>query len=86
MHEPAHAVPVFLLGHHQPRVAAGDAQPQRPLHVLGDVDRHHGGDRRHHLTGLLFVQVEDAREHPRLARVDVPARVGLGDQLLELLR
>ena len=32
------------------------------------------------------MQVEDAREHPRLARVYVATRIGLGDQPLELIR
>ena len=86
MHEPAHAVAVVGLGHHQPRVAAGDAQLQRGLDVLGDVDRDDGRDRGHHLARLLLVQVKDAREHARLAEVDVPAGVGLGDQALELVR
>ena len=40
---------------------------------------------RHHLAGLLLVQVEDAPQHPGLARVELPAGVGLGDQALELV-
>jgi len=66
-------------------VARRDALAQRRPHVLCDVDGLDGGDRRHHLTRLLLVQVEDAAEHPRLAGVDVPAGVGLGDQALELI-
>ena len=56
------------------------------LDVLGDVDRDDRRDRRHHLARLLLVQVKDAGEHARLAGVDVPAGVGLGDQALELIR
>ncbi len=85
MDEPAHAVAVLSFGDHQPGVARGDAQLQRGLHVLGDVDR---DDRRaggHHLAGLLLVQMEHAPQHPRLARVELPAGVGLGDQALELV-
>ena len=70
----------------QSRMPGGDAQLQRGLHVLGDVDRHDRRDRGHHLTGLLLVQVKDAREHACLPRVEVPAGMGLGDQALELIR
>ena len=55
------------------------------LHVLGDVDGDDRRDRGHHLASLLLVQVEHARQHPRLARVDLPAGMGLGDQALELI-
>ena len=85
MHQAPHPIPVLLLGDQQPRVAGGDAQPQRALHVLGDVDGDDRRDRGHHLAGLLLVQVEHARQHPRLPRVDLPAGVGLGDQALELV-
>jgi len=64
-------------------VSRSAARPVHPEHVTID-----GDDRRdwgHHLAGLLLVQVEDARQHPRLARVDLPAGVGLGDQALELV-
>ena len=60
-------------------------QPQRRFDVLRDVERDDRRDRRHHLARLLLVQVEDAAEHARLAGVDVPAGVGLGDQALELV-
>ena len=43
------------------------------------------GYRRHHLPRLLLVQVEDAREHPRLARVELAAAAALGDQQLEVV-
>ena len=86
MHQPAHAVAVLVLGDHQPRVPGGDAQLQRGLHVLRQVDRDHRRDRRHHLARLLLVQVEHAGEHARLAHVEMPAGVGLGDQSLELIR
>ena len=85
VHEAADAVAVFVLGDEQARVAAETHSAQRGLDVLGDVDRDDRRDRRHHLARLLLVQVEDAREHPRLARVDLPARLGLGDQALELI-
>ena len=85
MHEAAYAVAVVFLGHHQARVAARYAQLQGGLHVLGDVDRDHRGDRRHHLARVLLVQVKDAAEHARLAGIQMPAGVGLGDQALELL-
>ncbi len=49
------------------------------------VERDDSRDRRHHLARLLLVQVEDAGQHPGLARVEVPAGVGLGDQPLELV-
>ena len=39
------AVVVVVLGDHQPRVAGGDAAPQRGLDVLGDVDGDHRRDR-----------------------------------------
>ena len=81
----AHAVLVVVLGDDQARVARRDAAPQRGLDVVGDVDRHDRRDRRHDLARLLLVQVEDAGEHARLARVQVAARVALGDDRLELL-
>ena len=60
VHDAAHAVAVFVLGDDQARVAAGDAQRERRLDVLGDVDRDDRRDRRHHLARLLLVQVKDA--------------------------
>ena len=50
-----------------------------------DVDGHDRRDRRHDLPRLLLVQVEDAGEHAGLARVQLAARVALGDDRLELL-
>src|SRR3954453_12416232 len=82
MDDPAHAVLVLVLGHDEPRMARGHAAAQGGLDVLGGVDRHDRRDRRHDLPRLLLVQVEDAREHPRLARVE---RAGRGDERLELL-
>ena len=82
----ANAVAVFVFGHHQAGVAAGDRGAQRRFDVLGDVDRDDRGDRRHHLAGLLLVEVEDAPQHAGLAGVDLAPGVGLGDQQLELLR
>ena len=60
-------------------------QPQRGLDVPGHVDGDDGGDRGHHLAGLLLVEVKDAGEHPGLPGVEVPAGVRLGDQALELV-
>jgi len=37
------------------------------LYIARGVDRDHGRYGRHHLARLLFVEVEDAAEHPRLA-------------------
>ena len=54
--------------------------------VSDDVDGHDRRDRRHHLAGLLLVEVEDAGEHVRLADVELPAGLGLGDDPLELVR
>ncbi len=85
MHEPAHAIAILALDHHESRVAAGDAQLQRGLNILGDVDGDDRRDRGHHLAGLLLVQVEDAGEHPRLAGIELAAGIGLGDQPLELV-
>jgi hypothetical protein len=86
VHDPAHAVAIVGLGDDEPRMAAGDAQLQCGLDVLRGVDGDHGRNRRHHLARLLLVQMEDARKHPGLAEVDVPAGVRLGDQPLELIR
>ena len=85
VHDAAHAVLVLVLGDDEPRVPGGDAAPQRGLDVLGDVDRDERGRRRHHLARLLLVQVEDAAQHPSLARVEVAADQRLGDDRLELL-
>ncbi len=85
MHEPADAVAVVVLDDEQPRVAAGHAQAQRRLDVLGGVDRDDRGNRRHHLARLLLVQVEDPGEHARLALVDLTPGLGLRDQQLELV-
>ena len=81
----ADAVGVLVLGHDEARVAGADAAPQRRLDVVGDVDGDDRRDRRHHLARLLLVQVEDAGEHPRLARVELAAELRLGDQQLEVL-
>ena len=62
-----------------------DAALQRGLDVLGDVDRDDGRDRRHHLAGLLLVEVEDPAEHAGLARIQVPALHRLADDELQLL-
>ena len=61
--------------------ACRSAPPTR----LGDVDRDDRRDRRHHLARLLLVKMEDAGQHLRLADVELAARLGLGDQPLELL-
>ena len=42
--------------------------------VSSTFDGHHCRDRRHHLAGLLLVQVEDAAEHLCLALVEVGRR------------
>ena len=76
---------VVVLDHDQPRVAGGDAAPQRGLDALGDVDGDHRRDRRHHLARLLLVEVEDAAEHPRLAGVEGAAELGAVDDLLQVL-
>ena len=85
VHDAAHAVAVVVLGDDQPRVAGGDAAPQRRLDVFGQVDRDDRRDRRHHLARLLLVQVEDAAEHAGLARVELAARARLADQDAQLL-
>ena len=41
---------------------------------------------RHHLARLLLVEMKDAGEHVRLADVELAARLGLGDDPLELVR
>jgi hypothetical protein len=74
-----------VLGHRQARVAGRDAAPQRGADVLGDVDGHDRRDRRHDLARLLVVEMKDAREHPRLARVEVTAGVRVGDDRAHLL-
>ena len=67
----AHPVRVVVLDHDQPGVARRDAALQRrPRPSPTAFDRDHGRDRRHHLAGLLLVQVEDAAEHHRLAGVE----------------
>jgi hypothetical protein len=81
----ANAVGVPLLRHDQARVPRVDRLPQRGLGRLGYVDGHHRRDRRHHLSRLLLVQVEDAREHPRLARVQLPAALAARDDQLQVL-
>src|ERR1700733_2822218 len=86
MHETTDTIAVFLLGNQQPGVAARHAQRQRGLHVLGDIDGDDRRRRRHHLAGLLLVEVKDAREHAGLALVDLAALVRLCDQALELVR
>ena len=73
VHDAPDAVLVLVLGDEQARVARGDAAAQGGLDVLGGVDGHDRGDRRHDLARLLLVQVEDAGEHPRLARVELAA-------------
>ena len=66
----ADAVLVLVLGDRQAGVAGADAAPQRGLDVVGDIDGDDRRDRRHHLAGLLLVQVEDAGEHRRLVRFE----------------
>jgi len=83
--DPLDPVAVAVFDHDQPRVAGGDAAPQRRLDGLGGIDGDHRRDRRHHLARLLLVQVEDAAEHPRFARVEVPPRPRAVDDLLQVL-
>jgi len=45
----------------------------------------HRGYRRHHLARLLLVQVEDARQHSRLARVELTAARAARYQELQVL-
>ena len=85
MHDALDAVGVVVLGDGQARVAGRDAAPHRRADVLGDVDRDDRRDRRHDLARLLLVQVKDAGEHARLARVEVAAGVRLGDDRAHLL-
>ena len=66
-------------------MAGRHAAPQRLLDVLGHVD---GDDRRcgcHDLARLLLVEVEDACEHRRLARIELATAQRLLDEHLELL-
>ena len=70
MHNPANPVGVVVLDHDQPGVSRGDAALQRLLDGLRGVHRDHRRDRRHHLTRLLLVEVEDAGEHPGLAGIE----------------
>ena len=67
------------------RVWPEATQRAAPPRRCRDVDRHHGRDRRHHLARLLLVQVEDAVEHLRLARVELPAGCAARDQHAQLL-
>ena len=86
MHDPTDLVLIVVLDHHQTGMSRGDRLPQGGADALSDVHRHHRGDRRHHLTRLLLVKMEDPGEHLRLTDVKMAARLGLGDQPLELLR
>ena len=74
-----------VLRDHKTRVAGVDAAAERDLGGLRHVDGHDRRDGGHHLARLLLVEVEDAREHPRLAGVDLALMRALGDQQLEIL-
>ena len=61
------------------------AAPHCLLDGVRDVDRDDGGDRRHHLAGLLLVQMEDTVQHLGLAWIQIPTRTTPSDQALQLL-
>ncbi len=82
---PSNAVGVPVLDDDQPVVPGGDAEVERLRDGRRRIDRDDRRDRRHHLARLLLVQVEDAAEHPGLARVEFASHRRLGDQHLEVL-
>ena len=86
MHDPADLILVVVLGDEQARMAGRHAPPQPLADGCGDVDRDDRGNRRHHLSRLLLVQVEDARQHVRLTGVDLTARLRESDDPFELVR
>jgi hypothetical protein len=81
----ADPVGVVVLDHDQAGVAGGHAALEGILDGLARVYRHDGRDRRHHLTRLLLVQMEDARQMAGLLRIQATSGRRLADDGLDVL-
>jgi hypothetical protein len=85
VNDAANTVRISVLHDNQPVVSRRDAEVERIGDGGGRIDGDHRRDRRHHLAGLLLVEVEDAAQHRRLPWVEFASHSGLGDQQLEVL-